>query len=137
MVTFISLVVVAVIIKFLYDRNQQSVQIGRQGGMSVKYRTIIDFILNGHQNSKIFQETSDSITLGVSNVGGTTIFMLLQTFGKITIKWEVNSPLYGKHKLDWEFPEFMDQEKMLERIANDLEKYQRNAVEASPYRNRL
>lgn len=126
-----------IIIKFLYDRYQQSVQIGRQGGMSIKYRTLINFILNEQKNTKIYQETSDSITLGVSSAGGTTVFSLLQTFGKLSISWEMTSPLFGKHKLDWKFPEFMNQEKMFEQIANDLDNYQSNVIEASPFRNKF
>ena len=137
MVSFIVIVVVALIIKFFYDRHQQSVQIGKQGGMANKYRTLIDSILKEHQNSKIFQETSDSISLGVSSAGGTTVFRLLQTFGKLSVWWELTSPLFGKHKLNWEFPEFMNQEEMVERMANDLGKYQKNAIEASPYRNKF
>jgi len=137
MIGFIALVMICIIIKFLYDKNQQSIQIGKQGGMSKKYKTLHDYIINSHQNSKIFQETSDSITLGVSSSGGTTTFRLLQNFGKLSVRWEMNSPFFGKHNLDWEFPEFLDQEKMLGRIKNDLEKYQKSAINASPYRNTL
>lgn len=135
MIVFIGLVILGVIIKFLYDKNQQSIQIGKQGGMLKKYKILNDYIINSHPSSKIFQETSDSITIGVSISGGTTTFRLLQSFGKLSVRWEMNSPFFGKHKLDWDFPEFQDQEKMLLRITNDLEKYQKNVIDASPYRN--
>lgn len=133
--TFIALVIVAIFAKFLYDKNKQSVQIGRQGGMSNKYKTIVAHLMGGHSNSKIFQETSDSLTLGVSSAGGTTVFRLIQTFGKVAVIWELNSPLFGKHKLEWEFPEFMDQDKMFERINDELGQYQTNAINNSPFRN--
>lgn len=135
--TFIIIVIVLIVGKFLYDRNQQSVQIGRQGGMSNKYRTLIAHLMGGHSNTKIFQETSDSLSLGVSNAGGSTIFRLLQTFGKVTVSWEMSSPLFGKHKLEWSFPEFMDQNEMFERIGNDMVKYQENAMQTSPFRDKF
>ena len=133
---FLIIVVVLIVFKFLYDKNKQSVQIGRQGGMSTKYKTIVAHLMSGHSSAKIFQETSDSMTFGVSSAGGTTIFRLIQTFSKVSITWEMNSPLFGKHKLEWEFPEFMDQDKMHEKIGNDLAQYQENAIKTSPFRDK-
>jgi hypothetical protein len=135
--TFIIIIIVLIIVKFLYDKNQQSVQVGRQGGMANKYRILIAHLMVGHSNTSIFQETSDSISLGVSNAGGSTIFRLLQTFGKVTIRWEMNSPLFGKHNLEWDFSEYMDQEQMFERMGNDIAKYQENAIQTSPFRDKF
>ena len=86
--------------------------------------------MGGHPNSKIFQVTGDSLLLGVHSSGGTTLYRLLQTFGKITITWTVESPVYGKHRLEWNFDEFMDQNKMIEKIMNDLKQYQTNVMTA-------
>jgi len=135
--TFIIIIIVLIIVKFLYDKNQQRVQIGRQGGMTNKYRTLIDNLMSGHSNTKIFQETADSLSLGVSGAGGITIFRLVQTFGNITIRWKMNSPLFGKHKLKWEFPEYMDQDQMFVQITIDLAKYQENAMNTSPFKDML
>lgn len=135
--TLIIIVIVLIVIKFIYDKNKQSVQIGRQGGMANKYKILVGHLMGGHSNTKIFQETSDSLSLGVSSAGGTTIFRLLQTFGKVTITWEMNSPLFGKHKLEWNFPEFMDQDEMFDRIGNDMAKYQENAIQTSPFRDKF
>ncbi|MFW6046615.1 MAG: hypothetical protein ACOCP4_02350 [Candidatus Woesearchaeota archaeon] len=125
----IILIIVAFIIgKFLYDRNQQAAKITMEGGMRNKYRYLIEFFMSGDSRTKIYQETSDSITMGISNMGGTTLFILTQTFGKVTVQWKVDSPVFGKHKMEWEFPEYGDQEKMAERIANDTGKYQQNIM---------
>ncbi len=128
------LVLIAVIcyvaFKFFRDRWKQNQRIAKEGGMVHKYRILIQHLLSGHTNSKIFQRTSDSVLLGVHNSGGTTLYSLLQTFGKISITWTMESPIYGKHKLEWNFDEYLDQSKMLERMMNDLKQYQTNVMTA-------
>lgn len=116
-----------VIIKFLLDRNTQSSKIAMEGGMKIKYREVIQILMRDPR-TKIFNESSDSITLGLSNMGGTTLFILTQTFGNLTVQWKVDSPVFGKHKMEWDFPENSDQKNMAETIENDLGKYQRNIM---------
>ena len=127
----IILVIVFSVGKFLFDKNKQASKITMEGGMRNKYRDLIEFLKAGDSRTKIFQETSDSITLGLSNTGGTTLFILTQTFGYVTVQWEINNPIVGKHKMEWDFPEYGDQKKMTERIANDLGKYQKNLMNAN------
>ena len=57
-------------------------------------------------------------------MGGTTIFTLIQTFGSLTVQWKVDSPVFGKHKIDWSFQENQDQKAMVEKIESDLLNYQ-------------
>lgn len=66
--------------------------------MKNKYRELIEYILSGVERSRILNETSDSIVLGILNMGGTTLFIITQTFGKVTVQWKVDSPVFGKHK---------------------------------------
>lgn len=129
----ITIIVVGIIGKFLYDRNQQSSKIQKEGGMAHKYRTIIDILMSGDPNSKIYKILSDTVTLGVSSSGGTTLFILTQTFGKLTVQWKMDSPFFGKHNLEWDFNEYLDQDKMAERIMNDLSKYQNNVITSLGY----
>jgi hypothetical protein len=135
MLAFIGAVIVFIIIKFLYDKSQQSIEVGKQGGMTNKYKVLINHLLGGHQNARIIKQTSDSVIVGSVSAGGQTTFDLVQTFGNLTVEWRMESPLFGKHRLEWTFPEFADQEKMMERLANDLEKYQKNVISASPFRD--
>lgn len=127
----IILVIVFIIGKFLFDKNSQASKINMEGGMRNKYRDLIEFLMAGDSRSKIFHETSDSIKLGLSNTGGTTLFILTQTFGYVTVQWNIDNPIFGKHKMEWDFPEYSDQKKMTERIANDLGKYQKNLMNAN------
>ena len=128
--TLVIIIVIGVLIKFFYDKSQQVQKIVKEGGMQHKYRVLLDLLLSGHSNTKIFQVTADSVLLGVHSSGGTTLYRLLQTFGKVTITWTVDSPIYGKHKLEWTFDEYLDQEKMMDKIMNDLKQYQINVMTA-------
>jgi hypothetical protein len=128
--TFIGIVVLIVIIKFVYDSSQQKEAVQKQGGMTNKYATLIAHIMAGDPRTKITRITSDSVDIVLSNVGGATAFFLTQTFGKLTVQWKVQSPIYGNHKLEWDFPEFLDQDKMIERITNDVGQYQMNVFTA-------
>ncbi len=126
----IGIVVLIIVVKFIYDSNQQQVAVQKQGGMTNKYAILISHIMAGDPRTKITRITGDSVDIVLSTVGGATAFFLTQTFGKLTVQWKVQSPIYGNHKLEWDFPEFLDQEKMIERITNDVEKYQMNVFTA-------
>lgn len=130
MLIFIGLVVLFFVGKFFYDKNEQSVKVAKEGGMMNKYDLLIATLLGGHQNTKVYKLTGDSVELGVVSYGGSTMYFITQTFGKVTVQWKIDSPIYGQHKLEWDFPEYLDQEKMLARITNDVGKYQSNIFKA-------
>lgn len=126
--TIVILAVVAYIIKFSYDRGQQIEKINQEGGMLKKYEVIINRILEIDPKIKFFKVSSDSLSLGVAGGGGLFMFVLTQTFGKLTINWVMKSPFFGDHNLNWSFPEYDNQKNMIERVFNDLHKYQENTV---------
>jgi hypothetical protein len=126
-------ILVFVLGKFFYERYQQSQQVLKEGGMLHKYQKLVDLLLSGHSNTKIYQVTSESIVLGSGSAGGSTIFYLAQTWGKITIQWKVESPIFGNHKLEWSFHEYDDQGKMVEKISTDLMHYQNNVMTAQGF----
>jgi len=108
-----------------YDTIKQSIQVKKwEVDMSIKYRELIKYIMSGDSRSRIIQETPNSLTLGVSNADSATLFELIQT-EKLTVIWKVNSPEFGEHNQIWHFSEYGDQEKMMAKIINDLESYQR------------
>lgn len=91
MFAFISVVIGFVVIKFFYDKTQQSIQIGKQGGMANKYKDLIGYLLDGNKSARVIKETNDSILIGSSSVGGQTLFNLVQTFGTLTVQWNIDS----------------------------------------------
>lgn len=122
-------IILFTVIKFAIDNNKQADAVAKQGGMRKKYRTLVDDFLCGHKQSHIVQENSTSITIGCGSAGGSTYFEIIQTFGTVTIIWRSSSVLMGNHKLEWEFNEFMDQEKMIEKIHHDIETYMINVIQ--------
>lgn len=123
MITFIIVVVVFIVIKFIYDSVKQSNDIASQGGVRRKYSVLINHILSGHENAKIFQETNTFVSVGVSGIAGSTVFFIQQTYGNVTIQYKVkNNPILGEMNKEWTFPENMDQNLMIRRINEDLEK---------------
>lgn len=122
-------VILFVIIKFASDNNKQANAVAKQGGMRNKYRTLVDFALAGHQHSHIVREDGTSITVGCGSPGGSTYFDIVQTFGTVSIKWRSTSIVMGNHKLEWQFDEFMDQEKMIDKINHDIEVYMTNVLQ--------
>lgn len=110
-------------VKIFNSHSERAVHVEKEGGMHNKYRKIVDTILAGDPRARIFEQDSVSMRLGCSSSGGTTEFQIIQGEGCVDIYYELrNSPLFGNTSLKWSFPEYMDQEKMLERIFQDLEK---------------
>ena len=134
---FVLVIVVGIIIKFFYEMNGQKRHVARQGGMQHKYRKLIKHIKSGDPRIRVYEETGNSVTVGLMNAGGSTLFTIMQTFGRATVQWKVNSPVFGKHSLEWDFDEYLDQDKMMEKITNDLKHYQSNTMTSQGYLDSL
>ena len=119
-------IVAFVVIKFLIDMSKQGSQVAAEGGMRQKYRVLIDHLMSGDPRSSIIREDRTAVLVGMSSIGGSTTFDVVQTFGNVTVKWNVNSPLFGKHSVEMSFPEGMDQNEMAERLENKVGAYQEN-----------
>ncbi len=126
--TTILAIITFIIIRFFYDKSKQTSKIALEGGVRIKYAELIEILLNIDPRMKIFQETTDSISLGVTSSGGTTIFYITQTFNKVTVEWVVNNPVFGKHKLEWDFAEYGNQNGMANRIFIDTSVFQEELV---------
>ena len=121
---FIITLVVLIILKFLYDTFKQSSKITSEGGVRIKYATLIEYFLSAHENSRVFQETNTFVSVGVSGMGGSQIFSIYPSYGNITITMQIkNNPIMGNLKKEWTFPEHMNQEDMIININKDMEKF--------------
>ena len=128
--TLIIAIVIFIVIKFAYDSSKQSIKVAKEGGIKHKYRELIHEMMGDDPSIRIFHQSNTSITLGKSSPGGKTVFHLAQTFGKVTIQWKTESPFYGNHQLEWDFPEYGDQQSMARVMENDLLAYQTNVLSA-------
>lgn len=124
----ILIIVVAILVKFFADLNKQANYVTKQGGMRNKYKHLVDYALASSPKARIIQETSTFINIGVSSPVGPFAFMITHSFGSVIIQWKLEDSILGKHQLEWQFGEFDDQQKMIEKIENDISKYQNNVI---------
>ena len=123
---WVIIIVIAVVVVITFKLGSTSGQVigsvKNSGGMRVKYAKLLNNILSGHKDSKIFAETRTYIKAGVSNYGGTTLFHIQQSTGnKVIIQYEVkNNPVVPSFQLTWTFPDDMDQDEMRNVIAADI-----------------
>lgn len=121
-------IIVAVIVFIAFKIGSTSGQVvgsvNNCGGMRVKYARLLENILSGHKDSKVFVETRTYLRAGVSNYGGTTLFHIQQSTGnKVIIQYEVkDNPAVSAFQLEWVFPDDMDQNEMMVVISNDIQK---------------
>lgn len=121
-------IIVAIIVFIAFKFGSTSGQIvgsvKNSGGMRVKYARLLENILGGHKDSKVFAETRTYIRAGVSNYGGTTLFHIQQsTDNKVIIQYEVkDNPAVPAFQLEWVFPDTMDQDEMMVVMGSDIQK---------------
>ena len=117
-------VVVFIAFKFGSTSGQVVGSVNSSGGMRVKYAKLLENILGGHKDSKIFVETRTYIRAGVSNYGGTTLFHIQQTTGnRVLIEYEVkDNPVVPPFQLQWTFPDDTDQDEMMIAMGVDIQK---------------
>lgn len=121
-------IIVAVIVFIAFKIGSTSGQVvgsvNNCGGMRMKYARLLENILSGHKDSKVFVETRTYLRAGVSNYGGTTLFHIQQSTGnKVIIQYEVkDNPAVPAFQLEWVFPDDMDQNEMMVVISNDIQK---------------
>ena len=122
------IIIVAIIVFIAFKIGSTSGQVvgsvNNSGGMRVKYARLLENILGGHKDSKVFVETRSYLRAGVSNYGGTTLFHIQQSTGnKVIIQYEVkDNPAVPAFQLEWVFPDDMDQNEMMVVISNDIQK---------------
>ena len=107
------------LINFFNAKKQQAVKIQQEGGMRKKYSFLVETFLQENPNARVLQENYDLISLINSERGGSTVLALVQTFGKVTVKWKFKG-LLGEYNLEWTFKENENQEQMLKVMTNDI-----------------
>ncbi|MDE6033106.1 MAG: hypothetical protein K2G15_03985 [Muribaculaceae bacterium] len=118
---FFIILLAFIVIKFIYDTAKQSAKIKKEGGVRKKYAILINHFLSGHKQSQIFQDDNTLVSVGVMGIAGSQIYFISPAYGNVSIRMEIkNNPLFGNTKMEWLFPEDMDQNLMIERIEQDI-----------------
>lgn len=118
---FISLIVFFIIVKFLYDRNSMLDKIDSNGGILIKYSTLISYMLS-HPNSEISSKGKDHVNIFCKGMGVSTLFSITPGFDVVIIKWETNLGNSGSFNHSWQFKETtVSQQEMINQINKDIE----------------
>lgn len=123
MVKFLIVLVVLIVLKFTYDTFKQSSKIKTEGGIRLKYSTLVNHFLASDQRCRIIQETNTLVSVGVSGAAGSQIYYITPAYGNVSIRMEIrNNPLLGNKTKEWSFPENMNQKEMIQIIESDIQK---------------
>lgn len=118
---------IIVLIYFAYSKgksNGETEGIAKaSGGMRIKYSRLLEHILQGHGSAQIFKESADYILAGVSNMGGTTLFHIKQSANnQVKVTYEIkNNPVCPIFTIEYNFPDDMDQDLMMDSIGNGIQ----------------
>jgi hypothetical protein len=126
MIVVIIIVVSIIIGMFLRDKTKMERELKRRGGMRVVYGELISRLLEADPNIKIFHDKPSYISLGVASSHTITLFELVPTFGSVTVSYTVQSKFFGKHKLNWTFPDSENPDFMVHKINTDVGLYLSN-----------
>lgn len=88
--------------------------------MKKKYAILVNWILSEMPNALV-SDSNNILLISIGGMSGTTKFRIMQFLGTVYIKYAVNSIVFGEHKLKWSFPVDYDQERMIQKIQNDVE----------------
>lgn len=125
---FLGIVIAVIVLYFVFRAGNTTGQtignVQASGGMRKKYAKLLEHITEGHKDSHIIYETKTYIRAGVENYGGSTIFHIQQCpNNEVMIDYDVsNNPVIPNFSLRFTFPDDLDQDEMMIRIVNGIQK---------------
>lgn len=114
----ILIIVVFIIYLFQKDKSEMLEKIDLSGGLQERYNEFVNFFVDKH-GFKLRKLTKAEIILELNEPKVKMLVQLIQSFDNVLIHWHsINN--FGEVKLNWEFPDKMEQSKMTEKIMNDV-----------------
>lgn len=115
-------IIALVLFSFTRARKTQQIKVIQQGGMIVKYRDLISFLM-ADPSAKITLVNAEHVIINLHGEHEVFRFIVAQTFGKVTVIWKLQDYRVGNHKLEWTFPEYDDQRRMSIVILHEVTSY--------------
>ncbi|WP_335965240.1 hypothetical protein [Galbibacter sp. PAP.153] len=122
--TWVLVIIAIIIFLFVSSKKEENIRVAKQGGVKHKYGTLIAYLLSSHPKMETQKLNTDSITMAVIEPGVRTEFSIRHGFESVSVFWSHHSTGYGRHRLDWTFPEFQSQEEMINEIEDDIAAYE-------------
>lgn len=125
---FLIIFIISVLIYlFISTKKEEVTKIKNQGGLYLKYKELIDFLLT-FPNAEIEKKSSSSIALVAKGNISINRFTVAHGFEDVSILWSYYNPIYGEHHLNWGFNEYFPQSQMIDIIDRELGVYMTNLV---------
>lgn len=121
-ITIIIIAALAIIAAASYaHQNEIKNRIKNEGGMLKKYAELVDGLMKDDPGTQIFKTTGNIIVLGISNPYASILFSIKQDVETVTVEYILKlNHENTKRRLAWEFPEDLDQTKMMNNIRFDI-----------------
>lgn len=115
----------------IFRKNQQYNQILKKLSFKVKYKVLLNHILSGRTDTRIFVCSDRYIKAGVS-LNGTSVFYHIGKLSgnSVSIRYEIiNHPLFPNRTIRKIFPADMDQNQMLEELSSEIAKFTKSIID--------
>lgn len=110
----IVLALIVIVLAFQIDREKMLTKVQSSSGkLTERYRIFFSFFIN--DGFKIKEENKSYVIITMSEPSSRMYLILTQSFNKVLIKWNTTT-LTDCININWEFPDSMDQEAMVERV---------------------
>jgi hypothetical protein len=94
----------------------------REVEMHDQFKILITLLHNKQEYLKVSSHSSNRmLKMHLTHAGGTTIFILFQAHGLLSIEWEEEYLKQKKHNRKWYYSEFVNQESIYTQINKDVD----------------
>jgi Sec-independent protein translocase protein TatA len=120
-----------------YQKKEKTLreQVDSHGGMSRKYRRLIDGFEN-QLDTEVVKVSRDEVVIKSSANSTDNIIKLTELYREVQITWLLSIGVSEKHKKVWEFPENYPQDKIYEELKEHIE-WATNQIFGKNYNNSL
>ena len=117
-------IIVAIVVIFIvyngYKGNKDTKNVERFGGIDIKYATLVRLFMS-NEKLQLYKHNANNLEIGYAFVGGGYVrFKLIEMSGKLQVAYQSKDMVDGLQNLVWNFDENQDQNKMFEKVSDDL-----------------
>jgi len=122
MIWIVIIVLLILVGNFVYDRYNMLEEIDSNGGLIIKYKILIDYMLS-RSGGNITSKGKDHISIDYVGIGTLTHFSIIPGFDTVIVNWSFKCEPLATFQKDWKFDiNKVSQVQMIEIIDCDIEK---------------
>lgn len=123
--TWLAIIIVIIFLSVLSNKKKQREKISAEGGILIKYATLIEALQQADVNPTVFKSQIDYISFGWATPNAINTFQLMESNQLIVINWEFKGRIAMLNKTIklskvWRFPESGNQEAMANKVLTEM-----------------